>query len=265
VHLRIDERPAEYVQSLERGLKIIRAFSPRHPRMTLTEIAERTRMPRSAARRFLLTLESLGYVRLTGRYFSLSPAVLELGYSYLSSVHPWDAANPLLERLSDMVDENVLAGVLDGTEVVCVARTSRRLVTVAVFVGGRVPAHASSMGRAILAYLPEDRLEAYFANAELTAVTDATTTDEGALRAELARVRSQGWATAEHELERGLMSVSAPVFGDGEQVVAAINVSAHGNRIGLAEVERRIVPPLLDCAREVSLIFGARQSFSQER
>src|SRR5690606_35689946 len=112
-----EDRPAEYVQSLERGLKIIRTFTPRHPRMTLTEIAERTRMPRSAARRFLLTLQSLGYVRLEGRYFSLSPSVLELGYSYLSSVHPWDAANPLLEQLSEVVGENVLAGVLDGTDI----------------------------------------------------------------------------------------------------------------------------------------------------
>lgn len=259
-----EDRPAEYVQSLERGLKIIRTFTPRHPRMTLTEIAERTRMPRSAARRFLLTLQSLGYVRLEGRYFSLSPSVLELGYSYLSSVHPWDAANPLLEQLSESVDENVLAGVLDGTDIVCVARTSRRLVTVAVFVGGRVPAHASSMGRAILAYLPPDRLDAYFARAELTPVTDATTTDEAALREELAQVRAQGWATTEHELEKGLMSVSAPIFGDGEQVVAAINVSAHGNRLDMEDVERRIVPPLLDCARNVSLLFGARDSFSRD-
>ncbi|MGW0810881.1 IclR family transcriptional regulator domain-containing protein [Nonomuraea sp. NPDC002799] len=256
------ERPAEFVQSLERGLVIIRSFTPRHPRMTLTEVAERTHMPRSAARRFLLTLESMGYVRHDGRYFSLSPSVLELGYSYLSSVHPWDAAHPLLEQLSDAVDENVLAGVLDGTDVVCVARTSRRLVTVAVFVGGKVPAHASSMGRAILAFLEPDALDRYFATADLVAVTEATTTDERQLRAELAQVRKQGWATTEHELEKGLMSVSAPVFGAGGQVVAAINMSAHGGRLSQADVEARISPPLLECARNVSILFGARSSFN---
>jgi IclR family transcriptional regulator, pca regulon regulatory protein len=226
--------------------------------MTLTEVAERTHLARGAARRFLMTLEHLGYVRSDGRKFSLSPAVLELGYAYLSSVHPWDAAFPLMERLSDEVGENCLAGVLDGTDVVCVARTSRRLVTVAVYVGGRVPVSASSMGRAILAFQDDDVVETYLAEADLKRVTPFTLTDREALRAELKKVREQGWSLVEHELEEGLTSVSAPVFGVGGRCVAALNISAHGHRLSRQDVEERVLPPLLRCARETSLLFGHR-------
>jgi IclR family pca regulon transcriptional regulator len=252
------ERPAEFVQSVQRALDVIKSFTPRHPSMTLTEVAERTRLTRGAARRFLLTLEHLGYVRSDGRQFSLSPAVLELGYAYLSSVHPWDAAYPLMEQLSKEVEENCLAGVLEGTDVVCVARTSRRLVTVAVYVGGRVPASASSMGRAILAYQDEAEIERYLDAVRLTQVTPYTVTDKAALRDELAKVRSQGWSLVEHELEEGLTSVSAPVFGANGRSVAALNISAHGHRLNARDVEERILPPLLRCARETSLLFGHR-------
>jgi IclR family pca regulon transcriptional regulator len=252
------ERPAEFVQSVQRALDVIKSFTPRHSSMTLTEVAERTHLTRGAARRFLLTLEHLGYVRSDGRKFSLAPAVLELGYAYLSSVHPWDAAFPLMERLSNDVGENCLAGVLDGTDVICVARTTRRLVTVAVYVGGRVPASASSMGRAILAFQDEDVVQEYLAEAELKRVTPFTVTDKDALGAELKLVREQGWSLVEHELEEGLASVSAPVFGPGGRSVAALNISAHGHRLTRQDVEDHVLPPLLRCAGEVSLLFGHR-------
>ncbi|MDP9461881.1 MAG: helix-turn-helix domain-containing protein [Actinomycetota bacterium] len=252
------ERPAEFVQSVQRALDVIKSFTPRHPSMTLTEVAERTDLTRGAARRFLLTLEHLGYVRSDGRQFSLSPAVLELGYAYLSSVHPWDAAYPLMEQLSNEVEENCLAGVLEGTDVVCVARTARRLVTVAVYVGGRVPASASSMGRAILAYQDDAEIEKYLDAVRLKQVTPYSVTDKAALREELAKVREQGWSVVKHELEEGLISVSAPVFGMNGRSVAALNISAHGHRLSEAEVEERILPPLLRCARETSLLFGHR-------
>ncbi|MGH3662790.1 MAG: IclR family transcriptional regulator domain-containing protein [Micromonosporaceae bacterium] len=252
------ERSPDYVLSLERGLSVIKAFTPRHPAMTLTQVAERTGLTRPAARRFLLTLESLGYVRQEGRLFSLRPRVLELGHAFLASVHPWDAAFPIMEKLSDSVEENCLAGVLDETDVICVARTTRRLVTVAVYVGGRVPAFASSMGRAILANLGEEELEGFFAAARLKPVTSHTLTDISVLREELAKVREQGWSIVEQELEEGLMSVSVPVYGASQRAVAALNVSAHGNRLTRRDVEERILPPLLECGREVSLIFGSR-------
>lgn len=254
------ERPTEFVQSVQRALDVIKSFTAKHSSMTLTEVAERTHLTRGAARRFLLTLEHLGYVRSDGRKFSLSPAVLELGYAYLSSVHPWDAAVPLMERLSNDVQENCLAGVLEGTDVVCVARTSRRLVTVAVYVGGRVPVSASSMGRAILAFQADDVVEKYLAEADLKRVTAFTITDKEALRAELKTVREQGWSLVQHELEEGLTSVSAPVFGPDGRAVAALNISAHGHRIMQEDVEQRVLPQLLRCARETSLLFGHRPS-----
>jgi IclR family transcriptional regulator, pca regulon regulatory protein len=252
------ERPAEYVQSLERGLAVIKSFTPRHPSMTMSEVAERTGLTKAAARRFLRTLEHLGYVRLDGRKYSLRPTVMELGYAYLSSVHNWDAAFPIMEELSSRVGENCLAGVLDGTDVVCVARTSRRLVTVAVYVGGRVPAFASSMGRVLLAYLTEEELEEYFAAARLRPVTGHTLTDPQRLRDELVRVREEGWSIVEQELEEGLTSVSVPVLGHGNRVIGALNVSVHGNRVSRSDVEEKILPELLASAREMSPLFGAR-------
>ncbi|MEU6641935.1 IclR family transcriptional regulator C-terminal domain-containing protein [Saccharomonospora sp. NPDC046836] len=253
-----NDRPVDYVQSLDRGLAVIRAFTPRHPSMTVTEVAERAQMNRAAARRFLLTLEYLGYVRSDGRKFSLQPRVLELGYAYLSSVHPWDSASPLMESLSTELEENVLAGVLEGAEVVCVARTSRRLVTVAVYVGGRVPALASSMGRAIIAYLPENEAEQVLERAEVRTRHSREPIDIEAARQDLADIRRRGWSVMEGELEEGLLSISAPVFGPQNRIVAALNVSAHGNRLSREDADLRIAPQLLDCAKEVSRLFQAR-------
>lgn len=252
------DRSSDLVRALERGLTVIRSFSPRHANMSVSEVAERTRLSRATARRILLTLENLGYVRCEGSRYSLRPTVLELGYAYLSSVHPWDAAFPLMEQLSEQVGENSLAGVRDKTDVICVARTTRRLVTVAVYVGGRVPAHASSMGRAILAFADDHDLDEYFAAANLKQITRHTVTSEAHLKDDLAQVREQGWSIVENELEEGLTSVSAPVFGTGEKVVAALNISAHGHRVSREDAEADIVPRLLACAREVSLLFGAR-------
>jgi IclR family pca regulon transcriptional regulator len=254
-----DDRPLDYVQSLERGLAVIRAFTPHHPSMTVAEVAERTQMNRAAARRFLLTLEHLGYVRSEGRKFSLRPRVLELGYAYLSSVHPWESASPLMESLSIEIEENVLAGVLEGPDVVCVSRTSRRLVTVAVYVGGRVPALSSSMGRAIMAFLPEHEADEIIEDAAKSGrIPRKAPFDADALRGEFAETRSRGWCLMEGELEEGLLSVAAPVFGPQDRVVAALNVSAHGNRLSREDTELRIVPRLQECAKEVTRLFQAR-------
>lgn len=254
-----DDRPADYVQSLDRGLAVIRAFTARHPSMTVTEVADRTGMNRAAARRFLLTLEYLGYIRTDGRRFSLQPRVLELGYAYLSSVHPWDSATPLMESLSSELEENVLAGVLEGSDIVCVARTTRRLVTVAVYVGGHVPALSSSMGRATLAHLPDDQLERVLADGNRTREQRGRPPyDLAAIRDDLAEIRDRGWSVMEGELEEGLLSVSAPVFGPQDRIVAALNVSAHGNRLSREDAELRIAPRLADTAKEVTRLFQAR-------
>ncbi len=216
----------QFVQSLARGLAVIRVFDGDNVELTLADVARRAGIPRAAARRFLLTLETLGYVRFDGRVFRLTPRVLELGFSYLSSLSLAEVAQPRIEDLSRTLDESVSAAVLDEGDVVYVARAqTRRIMSVRITIGTRFPAYATSMGRVLLAALPDGEADALIAASSPHPLTDRTLTDPGALRAELARVREQGWALVDGELEVGLRSIAVPVCGRGGAVVAAINVS----------------------------------------
>ena len=250
------KRSGDRLQSLTRGLAVLRAFSRQHATMSVSEVAKAANLSRAAARRILLTLEDLGYVRCEHARYSLRPKVLELGYAYLSSLYPWDYALPIMQAFSAEIDENCLAGVLDGDDVVCVSRTTRKPVPVSVPVGGRIPAYASSMGRVILANEGKETLEAYLDRVELRALTPQTITHVSELRAELERVRSQGWSLVEHELKVGVVGIAAPIYGPGHRVVAALNVSIHGDQAGSAERVRAIRPRLLECSRELSLLFS---------
>lgn len=224
--------------------------------MSVSEVAKNANLSRAAARRVLLTLEDLGYVRSEHARYSLRPKVLELGYAYLSSLYPWDYALPVMQAFSAEIDENCLAGVMDGSDVVCVARTTRKPVPVSVPVGGRIPAFASSMGRVILANEDSDKLEAYLDRVELRPFTPQTITSVDELRAELERVRAQGWSLVEHELTAGAVGIAAPIYGPGHYVVAALNVSMHGNQDESAEHIAMIRSRLLECSRELSLLFA---------
>ncbi len=246
------ERGEHFVQSLERGLAVIRAFSPEEPELTLSDVARRTGLTRAAARRFLLTLGDLGYVRSDGKRFTLTPRVLELGYAYLSSLSLPEIAEPHLERLAAEVRESSSVSVLDGDEIVYVGRVpTSRIMRVSINVGTRFPAYATSMGRVLLAALTEAELDAYLARAELEPLTARTLTDAGALRAELDRIRAQGWALVDQELEEGLRSVAAPVRGREGTVVAAVNVSAHASRASREAVRKTLLPPLLATAARI--------------
>ena len=248
----MSERPDHFVQSLERGLAVIRAFGEATPELTLSEVARETGLTRAAARRFLLTLADLGYVRTDGRRFALSPRVLELGYAYLSSRSLPEIAEPHLERLAAEVRESSSVSVLDGDDIVYVARVpTSRIMRVAINVGTRFPAHATSMGRVQLAALTEAELDAYLARAELRKLTSHTLTEPDALRAELARIRTQGWALVDQELEEGLRSVAAPIRDRTARVVAAVNVSAHASRASRDTVRRALLPPLLATAQRI--------------
>ena len=248
----MSERPDHFVQSLERGLAVIRAFGEEAPEMTLSEVAARAKLTRAAARRFLLTLTDLGYVRTDGRRFALSPRVLELGYAYLSSLSLPEIAEPHLERLVAEVRESSSVSVLDGDDIVYVARVpTSRIMRVAINVGTRFPAHATSMGRVQLAALPDGDLDAYLARAELRQLTSRTLTEPDALRAELARIRAQGWALVDQELEEGLRSVAAPIRDRSGRVLAAVNVSAHASRASRDTVRKALLPPLLATAQRI--------------
>ncbi|MEC3976277.1 IclR family transcriptional regulator domain-containing protein [Amycolatopsis sp. H20-H5] len=245
-------RGAHHVQSLERGLAVIKAFHAGAPELTLSDVARSTGLTRAAARRFLLTLADLGYVRSDGKYFSLTPRVLELGYSFLSSVSLPELAQPHLELLSAEVRESSSVSVLDGTDIIYVARVAvSRIMTVSINVGTRFPAHATSMGHVLLADLSPVELSAYLLLAPLEKLTSHTVIAPEALRAELKTVHEQGWAMVDQELEEGLRSVAAPVRNRRGKVVAAVNLSTHASRTTTESVHDDLLPPLLATAKAI--------------
>ncbi|MET1022213.1 MAG: IclR family transcriptional regulator C-terminal domain-containing protein [Arthrobacter sp.] len=221
----------QYVQSLARGLAVIRAFDTDHPKMTLTEVAARTDLTRATARRFLYTLVELGYVRTDGKVFALTAKVLQLGYAYFSGLSLPQLAHPHLEELSLQLGESTSAAVLEGPDIAYIARVAtRRIMTVGITVGTRFPAYATSMGRVLLAALAPDQLEDYLAGTEIRPLTPGAIGTRKGLLAELSTVRAQGWCLLNQELELGLMSVAAPVR-DGNKTVAAINVSLQAQSV----------------------------------
>jgi IclR family pca regulon transcriptional regulator len=239
-----DERGRDYVQSLERGLAVIQVFTAENRRLTVTEVADRTAMTRAATRRFLLTLIDLGYLDTDGHYYGLTPRVLELGYAYLSALSFPEAALPHLEAFVAEVHDSSEGSILDGDDIVYVVRVpGPSVMTTSVGVGGRMPAFATSMGRVLLAGLDDDALDAWLAATELPALRPGTITDASALRTELLRVRQQGWALVDQELEEGLVALAVPVRDAEGRVVAAMNLSTHVGRRS-AEAMLELLPPL---------------------
>ncbi|MGH9087931.1 MAG: IclR family transcriptional regulator [Acidimicrobiales bacterium] len=245
-------RRADFVQSLERGLAVIRAFGPERSRLTLTEVAHATGLTRAAARRFLLTLTELGYVRSDGREFSLRPRVLELGYAYLSGMSLPEVAQPHMEELVARVRESSSISVLDGNDVVYVVRVpTSRIMTVAISIGTRFPAYCTSMGRVLVAEKPGAELDRYLGEVELVPRTRRTVTDPAALRCILGEVRHQGYALVEQELEDGLNSIAVPIRDGGKSVVAAMNVSANALRVDRARLVGDVLPALRETAGQI--------------
>jgi IclR family transcriptional regulator, pca regulon regulatory protein len=245
-------RGSDFVQSLERGLAVIRAFDELRPELTLSEVARITGLTRAAARRFLLTLVDLGYVRTDGRQFALRPRVLELGYAYLSSLSLPQVAQPHMEMLVARVHESCSISLLDGSDVVYVARVAtRRIMTVAISVGTRFPAYATSMGRVLLAAQPAEWVEGYLASGAVKPLTRHTVTDAAKLRALLARVRSQGYCMVDQELEEGLRSIAVPIRDGAGVVVAAMNISLHASKGTIEMTKRELLPHLLATASDI--------------
>jgi IclR family transcriptional regulator, pca regulon regulatory protein len=245
-------RDSDFVQSLDRGLAVIRAFGPGRERLSLSDVARETGLTRAAARRFLLTLVRLGYVRSDGREFSLRPRVLELGYAYLSGLAMPEIASPHLEELVARVRESSSISVLDGDHIVYVARVpTKRIMTVAISVGTRFPAHATSMGRVLLAGMSHDDLERYLAEPDFESFTGRTVTDPDRLREIVRDVGRQGYAIVDQELEEGLRAIAAPIHGAGDAVIAAINLSAHASRVSMAAMRAELLPAMLETARRI--------------
>lgn len=242
----------DFVQSLARGLAVIRAFDAEHAELTLSDVARRADMTRAAARRFLLTLQTLGYVASDDRSFRLTPRVLELGFSYLSSLSLPEIVQPHLESLSREVGESVSAAVLDGTDIVYVARVpTRRIMSVRITIGTRFPAYATSMGRVLLAGLRPSDADAALTASDLRPLTERTLAGPEVLREELAAVRAQGWALVDGELEPGLRSVAVPLHGRDGRVVAAVNVSTSATRDSVEHVRDAYLPALRAAAAAI--------------
>jgi IclR family pca regulon transcriptional regulator len=248
-----DGRSGDFIQSLERGLAVIDSFSREHPAQTVSEVAQRTGLTRATARRFLLTLAQLGYVDQGGRTFTLTPKVLDLGYSFLSSFPIVEFAQAPMERLVEKVKESSSMSVLDGPDVVYVARVpTKRIMTISLALGSRLPAYPTSMGRVLLAGLTDAQIDEYIAQTSLEQLTENTVTDPARFRSILMKVRAQGYALVDQELEEGVRSLAAPILNARGEVMAAMNVSCHATRATVARMRDEFLPHLLATAAEVS-------------
>jgi IclR family pca regulon transcriptional regulator len=248
----------EFVQSLARGLSVIRCFDADYAQLTLAEVARLTGLTRATARRLLLTLEELGYVTSNGRQFSLTSQVLDIGYAYLSSLNVQQIAQPYLEALSERVNESVSVTVLDGADIIYVARVpTKRIMTISLGLGSRLPAHCTSMGRVLLAELAREELHQVVPE-RLETCTDRTIPTRDELERVLATVRSQGWALVNEELELGVRSIAAPLRNAAGRAVAAMNVSTHAGRTTVEEIYDKFLPEVLTTAGEISSALAKR-------
>jgi IclR family pca regulon transcriptional regulator len=252
-----DER-RDHLQTLERGLSVIAAFSGRGPLLGLGELAELTGLSKPIVRRIVLTLERLGYARATGGRFALTPKVLALGYAYLSSVRLTDVARPLMEELTDQLGVSTSLVALDGAEIVYVDRVQRgRITSINLAVGTRLPAHATSSGHVLLAFAPPAEVERALGSGPLPALTESTVTDPAALRDRLAMVRSRGWDAVDQELEIGRRSAAAPIFDSGGRTIAALSLSCGTLECSMERLAREFLPPLRATAQAISTALGA--------
>ena len=247
----------ETVESFSRGLSVLRCFAGVR-RLTITDVSERTGLTRAAARRFLYTLCAEGLARTDGKNFELTAGVLELGHAYLSGMSELETVRDILQDLTLEIGESASAATLDGHDIVYVARSParHRIMTVGLAVGSRLPAHAASMGQALLAQLHHNELEAFFQTSKLRALTPKTLTSKAALKERLLLIRSRGYAIVSEELEIGLRSIAVTVEGRPRNAPLAINLSAQSARISEAEMIDTYLPKLLHAARRIQLSAG---------
>jgi IclR family pca regulon transcriptional regulator len=249
----------DHVQSLERGLAVIRCFGG-NEEMTLSEVAESTSITRAAARRFLLTLERLGYVGRTARGYRLLPRTLELGYAYLSSQELPQLVQPHLQQLASDLDESCGVTVLDQDSILYIARvTVSRLVGASLRAGSTLPAYCTSAGRVLLAGLGAAELAAYLNRARLEPLTPRTLTDPKALRREVERAREQGWYLIDQEIERGVRSVAVPIRDRTGGTVAAVNVSSYSTRVSMTQIHRRFLPKIRQTVTKIESALHSRR------
>lgn len=244
-----------FMTSLARGLEVIRAFRDAATGLSMAEISERTGLSRAVVRRCLFTLEEMGYVSRDRRVFQLEPKILTLGQSYLSSSSIPVKAQPFLEAVSQRVNESCSLAVLESDQAMYVARSAtRRIMSVTLGIGSRLPAYCTSLGRVLLAHLPPADLRAYVDRTELVAYTEHTIVKPERLDRVFAVVREQGYALVDQELELGLRSIAVPIHGPSRQVVAAMNVGVQAGRVPASEMLETILPVIQEEAERLTAI-----------
>ncbi len=242
----------DFVLSLARGLQVIEAFHDSLGGLTVSELAKATRLSRAAVRRLLITLETLGYVQRAGSAFALTSRILRLGFSFIGSNSLARLAGPVLEQLSASIDESCSVSILDGGDIVYIARSApKRVMRIDLGVGSRLPAYCTSMGRVLLAALPAADLKSCLSKAELQPLTPKTNCNRRRLAAIVRGVRADGYALVDEELELGLRSIAVPVRSQSGAVVAAMNSGVHAARVSPRELVRRILPALAEHARRL--------------
>lgn len=246
----------DFVGALAAGLEVLQVFDVEYPRMTLSEVAVRANMDRAKARRFVLTLHALGFVKRVGRQFELTPKVLQLGYAYQASNQYRAVIEQYLGEITAELGESSSLGVLDGKDVVYVVRSSarHRLMAITLSVGTRLPAVYTSMGRVLLSQLPDKELDSFLDSVELTPFTPYAIKSVASLKEEILKARSQGFAIVDQELDSGLRSVAVPVYTSTNVLLGALNISTNAARVDMETLMTVYLPRLQDVAGRVKMI-----------
>jgi IclR family pca regulon transcriptional regulator len=254
----------DFMTSLARGLSVLQTFSELKRPATMSQLSGRTGLSRAVVRRCLHTLTQLGYAGCDeSRRFFLLPKVMELGYGYLASMPFAQAVQPILERLGETLRESCSVTVLEGDEVVYIARALvTRIMSIDLRIGSRLPAFCTSTGRVLLAHLPPPQLEAYLRRIRPIRHTSRTLTSIEKLTQALRAVRRNGYAIVDQELEAGLRSIAVPIRNHNGEVVASLNAGTHAQRVSTVELHDKFLPPLLDAANQLGMLFMAYPSGS---
>ena len=254
----------DFIEAIARGLDVLRAFSPDRPTMTLREVAEASNLARPTASRILYTLESLGYVRSSDGSYALTPRVLELGMTYLQAMNLWDIARPHMEGLSAATGNSSSMAQLDGSDIVYVARAAvPKIIALGVSIGTRFPAPQTSLGKALLADLPDDELRDVLAEPSRSGVTPRWNPTHDELVAALDEVRAQGWALTDEQLAPGIRSIATPVRGRDGRAFASLNVTVHAAETPVSTLVDDYLPLLLAAAEAITTDWAAYQSLPQ--
>lgn len=239
-------KPSDTISSMAKGLRVLECFGEDTPKLSITDAAKRTGLDRSTARRCLLTLHAEGYADYDGKFFTLTPRVLRLGLGAIASLPLPQLVQPWLDQLNEQIGESCSVSVLDGTEIVYLARAAqKRVMSIGLMPGSRLPAHCTSMGRVLLAGLPSSEAMAIVEASDLSPRTRHSVTDPAEIMTRVDRVRVHGYATIDQEVEIGLRSIAVPLFGQRTKVVAALNIGMAATHESVAEIVSEFLPKLL--------------------